>query len=123
MRRHRRRDLVVSYLGMNVGVMAVAVVLSGSAAGIGLGLGRLAGLGVGTRYGRRNSAPSPPASTRQRGVPAAARQTHEGAAPTARPLRASWLSPFAPGCQASTRTPRQKATWSLMCPASDFGWA
>ncbi|MDP9984418.1 putative membrane protein YqjE [Pseudarthrobacter oxydans] len=34
-----RRDLVVSYLGMNVGVMAVAVALSGSAAGIGLGLG------------------------------------------------------------------------------------
>jgi hypothetical protein len=39
LRRHRRRDLVVSYLGMNVGVMAVAVALSGSAAGIGLGLG------------------------------------------------------------------------------------
>lgn len=39
LRRHRRRDLVVSYLGMNVGVMAVALALSGSAAGIGLGLG------------------------------------------------------------------------------------
>jgi uncharacterized membrane protein YqjE len=39
LRRHRRRDLVVSYLGMNVGVMAVAAALSGSAAGIGLGLG------------------------------------------------------------------------------------
>lgn len=39
LRRHRRRDLVVSYLGMNVGVMAVAVALSGSAAGLGLGLG------------------------------------------------------------------------------------
>jgi len=37
--RHRRRDLVVSYLGMNVGVMAVAAALSGSAAGVGLGLG------------------------------------------------------------------------------------
>ena len=32
LRRHRRRDLVVSYLGMNVGVMAVAAALSGSAA-------------------------------------------------------------------------------------------
>jgi uncharacterized membrane protein YqjE len=39
LRRHRRRDLVVSYLGMNVGVMAVATALSGSAAGVGLGLG------------------------------------------------------------------------------------
>ncbi|WP_311380602.1 DUF4956 domain-containing protein [Arthrobacter sp. ISL-69] len=39
LRRHRRRDLVVSYLGMNVGVMAVAAALSGSAAGVGLGLG------------------------------------------------------------------------------------
>jgi len=39
LRRHRRRDLVVSYLGMNVGVMAVAAALSGSAASIGLGLG------------------------------------------------------------------------------------
>ncbi|SFT69764.1 DUF4956 domain-containing protein [Arthrobacter sp. ov118] len=39
LRRHRRRDLVVSYLGMNVGVLAVAAALSGSAAGIGLGLG------------------------------------------------------------------------------------
>jgi uncharacterized membrane protein YqjE len=39
LRRHRRRDLVVSYLGMNVGVLAVAAALSGSAAGFGLGLG------------------------------------------------------------------------------------
>jgi hypothetical protein len=39
LRRHRRRDLVVSYLGMNVGVMAVAAARSGSAAGVGLGLG------------------------------------------------------------------------------------
>ena len=39
LRRHRRRDLVVSYLGMNVGVLAVATALSGSAAGLGLGLG------------------------------------------------------------------------------------
>jgi hypothetical protein len=39
LRRHRRRDLVVSYLGMNVGVFAVATALSGSAAGVGLGLG------------------------------------------------------------------------------------
>jgi uncharacterized membrane protein YqjE len=39
LRRHRRRDLVVSYLGMNVGVLAVATALSGSSAGLGLGLG------------------------------------------------------------------------------------
>ncbi|WP_432245108.1 DUF4956 domain-containing protein [Arthrobacter sp. G.S.26] len=39
LRRHRRRDLVVSYLGMNVGVLAVATALSGSAASLGLGLG------------------------------------------------------------------------------------
>ncbi|HJW00911.1 MAG TPA: DUF4956 domain-containing protein [Arthrobacter sp.] len=39
LRRHGRRDLVVSYLGMNVGVLAVATALSGSAAGLGLGLG------------------------------------------------------------------------------------
>ena len=39
LRRHRRRDLVVSYLGMNVGVLAVATALSGSVAGVGLGLG------------------------------------------------------------------------------------
>ena len=39
LRRHRRRDLVVSYVGMNVGVLAVAAMLSGSAAGAGLGLG------------------------------------------------------------------------------------
>lgn len=39
LRRHRRRDLVVSYLGMNVGVLAVATALTGSAAGVGLGLG------------------------------------------------------------------------------------
>lgn len=39
LRRHRRRDLAVSYLGINVGVLAVATALSGSAAGLGLGLG------------------------------------------------------------------------------------
>lgn len=39
LRRHRRRDLLVSYLGINVGVLAVATALSGSAASAGLGLG------------------------------------------------------------------------------------
>lgn len=39
LRRHRRRDLVVSYLGINVGVLAVATALSSSGAGVGLGLG------------------------------------------------------------------------------------
>jgi hypothetical protein len=37
--RHRRRDLVVAYLGVNVGVMAVAGSLSSSTVGAGLGLG------------------------------------------------------------------------------------
>ena len=37
--RHRRRDLVVAFLGVNVGVLAVASALSGSTVGAGLGLG------------------------------------------------------------------------------------
>jgi hypothetical protein len=37
--RHRRRDLVVALLGVNIGVMAVASVLADSAIGAGLGLG------------------------------------------------------------------------------------
>jgi hypothetical protein len=37
--RHRRRDLVVAYLVVNVGVLAVATVLSSTSAGLGLGLG------------------------------------------------------------------------------------
>lgn len=40
--RHRRRDLVAAYLGVNLGVVAVASSLSGitsTAAGVGLGLG------------------------------------------------------------------------------------
>lgn len=39
LRRHRRRDLVVSYIGINVGVFAVATALSGSTMGVGLGMG------------------------------------------------------------------------------------
>ena len=35
--RHRRRDLVVAYLGVNVGVLAVAGSLSSSTVGAGLG--------------------------------------------------------------------------------------
>lgn len=38
-RRHHRRDLVAAYLGVNVGVLAVASVLSASAVAAGLGLG------------------------------------------------------------------------------------
>lgn len=38
-RRHRRRDLVVAFLGVNVGVLAVALVLGTAEATIGLGLG------------------------------------------------------------------------------------
>lgn len=37
--RHRRRDLVVAYFGVNVGVMAVSAVLLNGAGGLGLGLG------------------------------------------------------------------------------------
>lgn len=37
--RHRRRDLVVAFLGVNVGVLAVATVLASSAIAVGLGLG------------------------------------------------------------------------------------
>ncbi|MGM1060535.1 DUF4956 domain-containing protein [Saccharothrix sp. Mg75] len=37
--RHRRRDLVVAYLGVNIGVLAVASALSTSEVGAGLGLG------------------------------------------------------------------------------------
>ena len=37
--RHRRRDLVVAFLGINVGVLAVAALLAGSALSAGLGLG------------------------------------------------------------------------------------
>jgi Domain of unknown function (DUF4956) len=37
--RHRRRDLVIAYLGVNVGVLAVAAALGSSAVGAGLGLG------------------------------------------------------------------------------------
>jgi len=37
--RHRRRDLLVAFVGVNVGVLAVAVVLSGATVALGLGLG------------------------------------------------------------------------------------
>ncbi|MFI5932561.1 DUF4956 domain-containing protein [Actinoplanes sp. NPDC051494] len=37
--RHRRRDLVTAYLGVNVGVLAVAGALTSSTVGAGLGLG------------------------------------------------------------------------------------
>lgn len=37
--RHRRRDLVVAFVGVNVGVLAVTVILAGSAVAVGLGLG------------------------------------------------------------------------------------
>lgn len=38
-RRHRRRDLVVAFLGVNVGVLAVSVVLGTAEIAMGLGLG------------------------------------------------------------------------------------
>ena len=37
--RHRRRELVVAYLGVNVGVLAVTATLSSTSVGAGLGLG------------------------------------------------------------------------------------
>lgn len=37
--RHRRRDLAVAFVGVNVGVLAVAMVLAGTTVGAGLGLG------------------------------------------------------------------------------------
>ncbi|GGO30479.1 DUF4956 domain-containing protein [Microbispora rosea subsp. aerata] len=37
--RHRRRDLVVAYLGVNIGVLAVASALNATNTGAGLGLG------------------------------------------------------------------------------------
>src|SRR3954463_10186189 len=37
--RHRRRDLVIAYLGINVGVLAVSAALATSAVGAGVGLG------------------------------------------------------------------------------------
>jgi len=37
--RHRRRDLVVAYLGVNVGVLAVSAVLASTTVAAGLGLG------------------------------------------------------------------------------------
>ena len=37
--RHRRKDLVVAYLGVNIGVLAVADALSSTGATAGLGLG------------------------------------------------------------------------------------
>ena len=39
LRRHHRRDLAVSYIGINIGVFAVAAALSGTDVGMGLGLG------------------------------------------------------------------------------------
>ena len=38
-RRYHRRDLLLAYVALNVGVLAVTVLLTGAQAGIGLGLG------------------------------------------------------------------------------------
>jgi hypothetical protein len=38
-RRHRRRDMLLAYIALNVGVMAVAIAFSSAAVGAGLGLG------------------------------------------------------------------------------------
>lgn len=39
MRRHGRRDMLLSYVGLNVGVLVVTSVLTNAAVGLGLGLG------------------------------------------------------------------------------------
>lgn len=38
-RRHHRRDLVLAYVALNIGILVVTAVMAGSGAGIGLGLG------------------------------------------------------------------------------------
>lgn len=38
-RRHRRRDLLVAFVGVNVGVLAVSVILADTAVSLGIGLG------------------------------------------------------------------------------------
>ncbi|GEK80956.1 DUF4956 domain-containing protein [Agrococcus baldri] len=38
-RRHRRRDLLVAFVGVNIGVLAVSLVLASATASIGVGLG------------------------------------------------------------------------------------
>jgi len=38
-RRHFRRDLVLAYIALSMGIFAVTLLLSGSGAGMGLGLG------------------------------------------------------------------------------------
>jgi hypothetical protein len=38
-RRYYRRDLLLAYVALNVGVLAVTILLTGAQAGIGLGLG------------------------------------------------------------------------------------
>lgn len=38
-RRHRRRDMVLAYLALNIGVLAVTLVLAGASVAAGLGLG------------------------------------------------------------------------------------
>lgn len=37
--RHRRKDMLVAYLGVNIGVMAVSIALTSATVGAGLGLG------------------------------------------------------------------------------------
>ena len=38
-RRHQRRDLVLAYVALNIGVLAVTMMLSSAPVGAGLGLG------------------------------------------------------------------------------------
>jgi hypothetical protein len=80
-RRYHRRDLLLAYVALNVGVLAVTVLLAGAQAGIGLGLGLFGILsiirrgapcgrprgrhGAGCHRGRRplpNSSPAPRAA-------------------------------------------------------------
>jgi uncharacterized protein DUF4956 len=70
-RRYHRRDLLLAYVALNVGVLAVTVLLDGAQAGIGLGLGLFGILSIirlrSTRSPRKRSpttsSPSPSGSS------------------------------------------------------------
>lgn len=61
--RHHRRDLVVAFLGINVGVLATTMVLGSSTVGAGLGLGLFGVLSI---IRLRSSTRSPTTSPRSR---------------------------------------------------------
>jgi hypothetical protein len=64
--RHRRRDLVVAFLGVNIGVLAVATVLGSAQVAAGLGLGLFGVLSIirlrSSGWAPRTSRSRPPSS-------------------------------------------------------------